>query len=428
MVALLAALASGLIPALQASSGREASALKDDARTPERRRMRHVFITAQVALSLLLVVVAGLFVRALERAGSIDPGFEPAGVELASIDLSQAGYTDVTGPQFIHGVVDRLRALPGVRAASAALVLPGGFETRRQAVTVPGLTPPKGQQFFSVDWNAVASGYFATLRIPMAAGRDFTDADGTTGEPVAIVGEGTARQFWLRAQAVGQHLQQVMYGPQGLARSLRTLRVIGVARDVKVSSLVDGLGRSFVYVPLQQQYSPSITIVARGTGRLRPSDELRRLIASLDPNLAAATQTMEESLALGQVPQRMAASVAGSLGLVGVLLAAIGIYGVTAYTVTRRTREIGIRIALGALPGDIARPVLRQGLSLMVAGSVIGFTQAAGAGKLLTSFLFGVPPFEPVVFAVAAALLPSRESSRATRRRGARAASSRWSR
>ena len=105
--------------------------------------MRHAFITAQVALSILLVVVAGLFVRALERAGSIDPGFEPGGVELASIDLSQAGYTDVTGPQFIRGVVNRVRALPGVRAASAALVLPGGFETRRQAVTVPGLTPPE---------------------------------------------------------------------------------------------------------------------------------------------------------------------------------------------------------------------------------------------------------------------------------------------
>ncbi len=405
MVAVLAALASGLMPAFQASRGHDASALRDDARTPERRRVRHAFITAQVALSILLVVVAGLFVRALERAGSMDPGFEPGGVELASIDLSQAGYTDVTGPQFIRGVVDRVRALPGVRAASAALVLPGGFETRRQAVTVPGLTPPEGQPFYSVDWNAVASGYFATLRIPMAAGRDFTDADGASAEPVAIVGEGTARQFWPGQQAVGQHLQQVTYGPQGRTGTVRTLRVIGVARDVKVSSLVDGLGvRSCTSRLSSRNRHPSRSLPgARAAGLSGTSCDGRSQPWIRTCRLRRRRWRSRWRLARCRSEWRRPSL--GSLGLVGLLLAAIGIYGVTAYTVTRRTREIGIRMALGARPGDIARMVLRQGMSLTVVGSVIGFALAAGAGRVLTAFLFGVPPFEPVVFGAAAMLL-----------------------
>jgi ABC-type antimicrobial peptide transport system permease subunit len=203
---------------------------------------------------------------------------------------------------------------------------------------------------------------------------------------------------------------------------VQTLRVVGVARDIKVSSLVDGLGRSFVYVPLQQQYAPEITIVARGAPRRFVGDELRRLVVSMDPGLPVTTQTLEQSLALGQVPQRIAASMTGSLGVVGLLLASIGIYGVTAYTVTQRTREIGIRIALGARPRDMVLMVLRQGMTLAAAGSVAGLVLAAAAGQLLTAFLFGLPPLDPLVFGGATALftiagliacyVPSRRASR----------------
>src|SRR5580765_6930049 len=230
--------------------------MRDEIRTPARPRLRQVFITAQVAFSIPPVVVAGLFVRALERAGSLEPGFDPADVELVSLNLSQAGYTDVTGPRFVRALLDRVHALPDVRTSSAALVPPGGFETRRQAVSVPGRTPPDGMPFFGVDWNAVEPGYFETLRIPLVAGRDFTAADRAGAELVAIVGEGTARQFWPGQSAVGRQILNPVFGARGPTGVVQTLRVVGVARDIKVSSLVDGLGLSFLYVPLQQQYSP----------------------------------------------------------------------------------------------------------------------------------------------------------------------------
>jgi predicted permease len=294
-----------------------------------------------------------------------------------------------------------------VQQASVAVVLPGGFETQRRAVSVPGVTPPAGQRFFGVDWNIVEPGYFATLRIPLAAGRDFTAADRDGAEPVAIVAEATARQFWPGREAVGQHIVQQAVGPTGRPNpnGAKPLLVVGVARDVKASSLIDGLSRSLVYVPLQQQYQPTVTIVARTTRGQRIADEIRSLVASADPNLPIVTsQTLEDAASIGLVPQRVVASVAGSLGLVGALLAAIGIYGVAAYAVTRRTREIGIRMALGAGRADVVAMVLRQGLWLAVTGSVIGLLLAAGASQALGGFLFGIPPLDPAAFGFAAVL------------------------
>jgi predicted permease len=406
---LIAALLSGLAPALQASKADVMSALKDDAQARDRLRLRHAFVVAQVAFSILLVVVAGLFMRALERAGSSDPGFDPHGVELASISLSQAGFTDTTGPRFARELVERVRGLPDVQLATIAIVLPGGFESHRMALSVPGVTPPNGQRFFGVDWNVVEPGYFATLRIPLMAGRDFAAADGDGTQLVAIVGEGTARQFWPDARsedAVGKYLVQEGFGLNGPdPNAAKTLLVVGVARDVKASSLIDGLSRSLVYVPLQQQYTPGVTVVARTTRGQRIAEELRALVASMNPNLPIVTaQTLDDVAALGLVPQRVAASVSGSLGLVGALLAAIGIYGLTAYSVTRRTREIGIRMALGARRADVIVMILREGMSLAFIGSAIGLVLAAAAGRLLASFLFGVAPIDPVAFSAVAAL------------------------
>ena len=240
-LALVAALFSGLAPALQASKADVVSALKDDAQAPGRLRLRHAFVVAQVAFSILLVVVAGLFVRALQAAGSIDPGFDPRGVELAALDLSLAGYTSATGPLVARELLDRVRALPAVRSASVAVVLPGGFETWRKGVTVPGVVPPNGQRAFEVDWNVIEPDYFATLRLPITAGRDFSAADRDGSLPVAIVGEGIARQFWPGQDAVGKDLLQEVGEPNGKAATItNTLRVVGVVRDVKATSLVDG--------------------------------------------------------------------------------------------------------------------------------------------------------------------------------------------
>jgi predicted permease len=397
-MSLIAALLSGVAPALQALKTDVLSGLRNDAALVGRLRLRHAFVIGQVALSLVLIVGAGLFVRALQRAAAIDPGFDPHGVELASLDLAQAGYTQTTGPLFARELVDRVRALPDVQTATMASSLPGGFEVRREALAVPGVAGPN-RGFFIVDWNIVEPGYFATLRTPIAAGRDFTVADRDGTQPVAIVSEAAAREFWPGQDAVGKYVLQPTPSPRGPINPMRTLLVIGVARNVQSSSLLDGVARPSVYAPLRQQYVSSMTIVARTTHGRRIVDELRALVASLNPSLAIVTaETLDDSVALGFAPQRIAASVSGSLGVVGLMLAGIGIYGVTAYAVARRTHEIGIRIALGARRSDIIRMVLREGLSLTFIGSAIGLILAAAISRGLAGFLFGIAPIDPVTF------------------------------
>ena len=421
-LSLLAALLSGLAPALQASKADVLSGLRNDPGLAGRLRLRHAFVIGQVALSIVLIISAGLFLRALQRAASIDPGFDPRGVELASLDLAQAGYTKTTGPLFARELVDRVRELSDVQSVTVATSVPGGFEVRREALAVPGVQPPNGR-FFTVDWNVVEPGFFATLRTPISAGRDFTPDDRAGTQPVVVVSESAARQFWPGQDAVGKYLSQPTHGPQGPTNPMQPLLVIGVARDVQSSSLVDGVARASAYVPLQQQYVSSLTIVARTTPGRRITDQLRALLASMNPNVPIMTsQTLEDSIALGLAPQRVVASVAGGLGIVALLLAAIGVYGVTAYAVARRTREIGIRIALGARRTDVVRMVLQEGLSLTLIGAGVGLTLAGATSHVLAAFLFGIPPIDPLTFTgttllfvaigVAACYVPIRRATR----------------
>jgi predicted permease len=414
VLSLAAAVLSGLAPALQASKADVLSGLRNEPGLVGRLRLRHVFILGQVALSVVLVVCAGLFMRALHRAGSIDPGFDSHGVDLASLGLAQAGYTEETGAIFARELLERVRGLAHVENASLGSGLPGGFEVRRATVTVPSVAPTAGRPF-TIDWNIVEPGYFATLRMAIVSGRDFGVGDRHGTQPVAIVSEGAARQFWPGQGAIGKYLLQPLPEPpakpgqQGLPRSAaprtQSLLVIAVVRDAQFSSLIDGLSRPSVYVPFQQQYVSQVTVAVRATQGRRVADDLRALLTSMNPNLAIVTAgTLEDSLALGLTPQRIAASVAGSLGLLGVILASIGIYGVTAYTVARRTREIGVRIALGARPADIVRMVLREGVSLTLVGSAIGALLAAALSRVLAGFLFGIPSTDPVTFIGATAL------------------------
>jgi predicted permease len=405
---LVAALFSGLVPALHGSKADLVAALKDDAQAPARLRLRHAFVIAQVALSILLVCLAGLCARALRQASTADPGFNAHGVELASLDLSQAGYTTATGPVFVRELVDRVHRLPDVQAATVAAAVPGGFETMRSFLTVPGVTPPGGDEFFSLDWNIVEPGYFETLQIPIAAGRDFGAADRTGAPRSIILSEAAAKQFWPGAparDAIGRSLVQPVFGPGGLTGEMRTLRVVGLVNDVKATTLIDGVSRAAGYVPMQQEYAQGVTIIARTTRGQRMTEPLRVLVASMNPRLSIVTaQTLEESLQLGLTAQRIVAAVAGGLGLVGLLLAALGIYGVTAYVVARRTREIGIRMALGASRSDVIRLILRQGLWLIAGGAVAGLMFAAAAGRVLTAYLFGIPAVDPVTYIGVAAL------------------------
>jgi len=403
-LSLVAAVLSGLAPALHASRAEVLSSLKSDAQGgPERLRLRHAFVVSQVAFSIVLVVGAALFVRALQRAADVDPGFDPRGVELASLDLALGGYTDQTGRVFARDLVQRVRELPGVASATLSAMVPlGGGGLGLGGLSVPGVTPPQGRRFFDADWNVVTPGYFATMKMGLAAGRDFTDTDRERAPSVVIVNETAARRWWGTLDVVGKTLIQ-QDGRPGAPDAMRTLTVVAVARDSKYRSLGED-PRPFVYVPLQQQYMSRTTIAARSTQGQRLAADLRKLLASMNPNLPIVTaQTLEDYASLGLVPQRVAASVSASLGIVGFLLAAIGIYGVTAYMVTSRTREIGIRMALGAQSRDVVRMVLRQGMTLALIGVAIGLTLAAGVSRALGSLLFGVGPADPLAFGGSAA-------------------------
>jgi predicted permease len=404
-LSLIAALLSGLAPALDASKAEVVGGLKSNAQGgPERTRLRNAFVVAQVAFRIVLVVGAGLFVRALQRAAEVDPGFDPHGVELARLDLSLAGYTPDTGRVFAREVIERVRTIPGVQSATLSAIMPlGGGGLGLGGLAVPGVEPPKGRRFFDADWNVVTPGYFATMKMALASGRDFTDADREDTPSVVIVNQTAARQWWPGQDAIGKTLLQED-GRPGARDAVRTLIVVAVARDTKYRSLGED-PRPFVYVPIQQQYMARTVIVARSTHGQRLAAELRTLLASMNPNLPVVQSlTLEDYSQIGLLPQRVAVSVSGSLGIVGLLLAAIGIYGVTASMVTSRTREIGIRIALGAQRGSVVGMVLKQGMMLTLTGAAIGLALAAAVSRLLGSLLFGVGATDPITFAGSALL------------------------
>jgi predicted permease len=412
-LSLVAALCSGLAPALQGSKADVVSALKAGIQGPaDRLRLRNAFVVAQIAFSILLVIAAGLLGRALQRVHATDAGFDPRGVELASIDLSLAGYTEATGPAFARTLLQRVRELPGVQSAAIADATPrpgviGGMFG--DTITVAGVTPPNGDPSFMATWTIVEPGYFSTLRIPLVAGRDFTAADRSGAPSVIIVPAAVARQLWPGQNAVGK---SVVYqtgrrsGPGGPPLPPVSLEVVGVAKDLKGDGPRGPASMVQAYAPLQQRYTPRLTIMARDAGGRRTAADIRGVVQSLDANLPIlSARTLEDEITGPvQTQLRVAASVSGSVGIVSLLLAAIGIYGVTAYLVGRRTREIGIRLALGAHRGQILGMILRQGMALVAIGSAIGLLLAAAASRSLTRLLFGVPPLDPVTFGGAALL------------------------
>jgi putative ABC transport system permease protein len=407
-LSLAASVLSGLVPSLQASRAEVIGSLKADAQGPsDRLRLRSAFVIAQVAFSVLLIIGAGLFVRALHRVASVDLGFDPDGVETASLDLSLGGYTNVTGPVFARELIERVRRLPGVQAATLSVGVPGNHTVEiRGGPPRPGPQRPSTGPVFSGMWRVVDVGYFDTLRIPLVAGRDFTEGDTQHSMPVAIISESAARELWPGQNPLGRYFQLQGFDLIPAPPPTRLL-VVGVVRDLKSLS-PRGPSRGLVYRALQQDYTPRVTILARTTAGQRIAAELRTLVASMDPYLPIVTSRALADEASPMLTQlRISAAVSGTIGLVGVLLAAMGIYGVTAYTVTRRTREIGVRIALGAQRADVIRMILRHGMSLVGIGSVVGLLLAAAASRLLVSLLFGVPPLDPLIFGGAVILFAS---------------------
>jgi predicted permease len=407
-VSLAAAVLCGLAPALHASKADVVSGLKDEGQGPlERMRLRNALVVAQVAFSTLSILVAATLVRGYTTVNTLDRGFDPRGVDLVTVDLSMAGYTSVTGPRFARTVVDRLRQLPDVTTAAVADRAPEPGSISFGNITVPGVTPPRGASAFQANWTVIEPGYFATLRLPIRAGRDFGPGDDTSSEQVAILGESAARRFWPGQDPIGRSI--VTHTGEG--RAVRTVRrVVGVVRDVSFGTRAVREGREpaiALYVPLQQHYVSRMTFLARSRNSGPGSAALRAVMATADRNLALLNLQTLESQQLGpaQAQLRIGAAVAGIAGLVGLLLAAIGVYGVTAHTVTRRTREIGVRLSLGASRGSVMRLVLRQGLTLIAIGSTAGIALGLAAGLVLSRGALRVPPPDLQVCAATVLLL-----------------------
>jgi putative ABC transport system permease protein len=315
------------------------------------------------------------------------------------------GYTSASGPTFARALIAGVRQIPGVQTATLADRVPDDRVVLNGGLIVPGVQPPRGRTFFPATWNVVEPGYFATLRIPIVAGRDFVEAESAG---VVILSDTTARRLWPGQNPLGKYVvwQTPLVAVNQTNALPAPLLVIGIVRDVGVDSGFRGQSPLVAYAPLAQRYTPEVTILARITGGQHIANDLRAVVASMNHNLPIITSQTLENAQAGPVETqlRVAAFVSGTVGTIGLLLAAIGIYGLTAYTVTRRTREIGVRIALGAGRRDVVMMVLGHGLSLVAIGSLIGLTVATGASRLLRSLLFGVQALDPLTFGASALL------------------------
>ena len=398
-VSLVTGLVAGIVPALQSTKPNLIPALKGDSgstATRQRLRLRSGLLVTQIAFSMLLLIVAGLFARGLTRAQSINPGFDPTGVQIASLDLDLANYDSTKGRQFVGALRERLAGLPGVQSTATSAVLPlDGGGMGLGPVVVAGRTPPDEREGWRTDWNVVTPGYFAALGIPIVRGRDFAETDRPGTGEVAILNEAFAAALFPGLDPIGRTM----------TNGDRVLTVIGIAKNAKYRTLGE-TQRNFVYVALNQRYMGRMNLLVKTNGAASVAGAIRRLVTEMDPALPILRQqTMVEQTAMSLFPQRVALYVAGGLGGVALLLALLGIYGVTAFSVAQRTREIGVRVALGAPRSTVLGLILRQGLVLAGIGVTVGSLAAFGVTRLISNLLYGVPPTDVVAFGTAAALL-----------------------
>jgi len=400
VLSLAAGIALGLAPALQSTDRALVGTLGDEATAVvgggRRQRLRHALVVAQVALSAVLLVSAGLLVRSARNARALDTGFRSHGMLLGSLDLLGSAYTPPRGLVFYRRLLERARALPGVESVTLARRVPLGFGgTSADGIEVEGYDAPADAPHFTF-FNEVGPRYLATMGIPVVAGRDLADADDEQAERVAVVNETMARWYWPGRHAVGGRVR--------LRGEWYT--VVGVARDIKQL----GLGQRplpMMFRPVLQAYVPDVTVHARTRGDvLALAAPLAALVRELDPTLPLfAIQTLDEHVTAATVQQRLAQALLLGFAALALLLAGVGLYGLLAYAVGQRTREIGLRMALGGRPADIARLVLGQGLGLVGLGLLLGSAGALAASRGLAALLVGVSPSDPLTFAIVLAVL-----------------------
>lgn len=407
----------GLLPALQASrsaiAGDLASTSGSVAGVRGRARLRGALVVIQLALSLVLLVAAGLFLRSLAASRDIDPGFDSRRMLLVGADLFPLGYSPERGLAFYERLEDRARAIPGVRGAAIARRVPLGFGgSGSSVIEVSGYAPKTGEEVM-VRYNIVSAGYFRTMGTVLRQGREFERSDREESLPVAVVNEAFARRYFAGRDPVGGRLRW-----NGTWR-----QVAGVVADGKYQRL-DEAPLPFMFFPLAQAYRPQGMLHLRTAGDPAAAFlAVREVFRQLDPNLPIlSVQTMEQHLQEALLAQRVASGLLGVLGLMALLIASVGLYGVAAYAVADRLREIGVRMALGAAPREILRTFLAGGLKLALLGVAIGLAAALAVARLMSSVLPGVQPSDPVAYAgvilvvtaiaLAATYLPARRAAR----------------
>ena len=399
-VALIAGSAFGLAPARHALSSDLAPMLHGANATADRKRfrLRNSLVAAQVALSLMLVVTAFLFLRSLEKAASTDPGFETANIQIASVDVSLAGYRGQQAVELAARFKERLRSISGVDAVAHARMIPlqgSGFGLG--GVRVPGVEGPGRDGRFDADWDIVSPEYFDTLRMRLVDGRAFRDADRDGAPLVAIVNETFARQAWPGQPAIGRTFML-----EQSENEERAVEVVGVAADAK-NRYISSAPAPFIYVPMAQQPSSQIEFYIRHAPGRQVGAEVRAAMAQVEPAVPVIMlQSFEDAAAIGLLPQKLAAWIAGSVGTIGIFLAALGLYGLMAFLVTQRTREIAIRMALGASERSVRTMVLKQAGTLAAIGGAIGVVLAGVIGTLAQSLLVGVSAVDPISFTATA--------------------------
>jgi macrolide transport system ATP-binding/permease protein len=390
----------GLAPTLHASKQDLVTAMKDNTATvgrgPHKVSLRHALVITQVALSMVALVSAGLFVRSLRQAYKADPGFDPHGVLLAAFDPFLSGYDESHGRDFYRRLVERVRTLPGIQSATLARRLPfTGDGIAFASVVIDGYAPAKDEDM-RLNYETVGPQYFQTMRIPLAHGRDFDERDQDGAPGVVIINETMAGRYWPGGDALGRRIK--------LTKDW--LEIVGIAKDVKNRSLSEA-PQPFLYLPLLQDYRSNMILVARTpTEPQQVSKSVRAVVAALDPGIPIFdVKTLEEHVGVSLYLQRMAATLLSIFGLLALSLAAIGLYGVMAYSVSQRTRELGIRISVGAERRDIFKLILGQGLAISVVGLLAGLVAALVLTRLTAKLLYGVSATDPVTFIVIALLL-----------------------
>ncbi|HYA89190.1 MAG TPA: ABC transporter permease [archaeon] len=399
-ISVLTGVIFGILPALRASGLAPVAVLKEESGSASgglrKARLTSGLVVAQISISLLLLVCAGLFIRSFLSAQTINPGFNPRNVAIASYDLFTAGYPAESGAEFDRQLAARLETLPGIQSVTLATRVPLGFGGST-AVKPEGYVQQSNQSM-ETQYAITTPNFFRTVEIPIVEGRDFTLQDDKKSQRVVIVNETFVNSYWRGQEALGKQLDSDL--------THERFTVIGVARDSKISWLNEK-PTPFVYLPLYQIYRPELTVIARTSGDpLAFGNTVEKMIHQLNPDILVYDVTsLEKSEEFTTFPQRVAGAFVGSFGLVALVLAAVGIYGVTAYTTRQRTHEIGIRMTLGASKRDVLRLVLGRGSRLMLIGVGVGLVLALVLTHFLSSLLIGVTSTDALTFASVAILL-----------------------